>query len=103
MSLRHGVKAVELHRAAITMTRRPHADGQDASKKIVFRFHPKPTACAVEPHYVELLQHRAQAILSAEESPQLRLSAREAQPLQNLPLVRRPVASGVLNRELGEW
>jgi hypothetical protein len=33
MSLRHGVEAGELNRAAITMTRGPHADGQPASKK----------------------------------------------------------------------
>jgi hypothetical protein len=33
MSLRHGVKAAELHRAVITMTLGPHADGQVASKK----------------------------------------------------------------------
>ncbi|NPT42469.1 hypothetical protein GNZ12_14375 [Paraburkholderia sp. 1N] len=33
MSLRHGVKAGELHCAAITMTLGPHADGQVASKK----------------------------------------------------------------------
>jgi len=59
--------------AAITMTRRPHADGQDASKKIVFRFYPKPTASAVDPHYAELLQHRAQAVLSSEESLQIQL------------------------------
>jgi hypothetical protein len=33
MSLRHGVEAGELHRAAITMTRVPHADRHVASKK----------------------------------------------------------------------
>jgi hypothetical protein len=33
LSLRQGIEAGELHRAAITMTRGPHADGQAASKK----------------------------------------------------------------------
>jgi hypothetical protein len=32
MSLRHAVEAGELHRAAITMTRGPHADGQRPRK-----------------------------------------------------------------------
>ena len=49
MSLRHGVKAGELHRAAITMTLGPHADGQAASKKLRMTHRPYSFASVEDP------------------------------------------------------